>query len=165
MRELLKEDEYYKKYRRIVKLAQKFPVEAHYNEILGLHNSRSIRGHRGDLSQKDVIKVVMEDQSYRGRIVQIRVETMYIFNTLNSTITAFKGYVLSNYRKYIRGSTVSEREAHLNDLVKLGAAELENLGNLLEVSQEIIDDIDKASYAIKHVIEVKQVNGRGEYSA
>lgn len=157
----LRGDAQFKKFRLIVsKTRERFKVESDRKEALSLHASRTSRTLHGDKRYSPIalMDASLKDLSFRARLVEIRVQITLHTALLEEAVTAIKRYIRTEYYDELNNyKTVDSRSALVDRLVA-SALDLQNEGSaLIELLDTLIEDIDKASFHLKHMLDCLQL--------
>lgn len=159
----LEDDETYKKYRKAVKNSRLLDIDGYIKECHNLHSTRKVRSMvSGKFTPKSLIEASMQDQSYRSRMVQMRMEALRFQTLLEHTMTVMRGYLLTKHRDRIIGRTVAERSAYVDRLLSDGMLEIQRISGLMAITEEAIGDIDHAAWSLKHAFDSIQLGSKRE---
>ena len=127
-------------------------------ELLSLHQSRPVRRLRSKLEGNkfvdEVIKALLKDQEVRSRLTEIMVGCLKTESKLEDALVAFKHYVLVEYADQLSAiSTKAERSQIVDSCLRPFEKYLVTIANMQTKARTIIEDIDKAAYAMKNTIE------------
>lgn len=158
----LAEDPLWLKYKRAIKLAQRLTVDEYIKEVLTTHSNRRIRT-MTKINGRRLASASMQDQSFRSRYVQMRMEALEVRTLLDYAIDAMRGYLTTAHKERIVGRTINERDSRIDNILKDGLLEIHRIDSLMDITREAIDDIDHASFTIKHTLDSLNVAVKGEY--
>ena len=148
----------YKKFKKIVQQVEgRLNVEKDQSEAIALHAGRTSRKLYGEkrYSPKALIDASENDLSVRSRLIEMRVKASMQIDTLNDACKAMKSSMLTNFQDRMKKmfGTVGDRNAFMDTMIA-SALEVERDGSaLIKALDTLIQDIDKASYHLKGVIE------------
>ena len=160
---ILEKDDRVKAFRQATKSGQ-FSIDTtkRVEELEQLHSTRKIRSlQRKDLiqAQKNLSEVLLQNQSYRSRAVEIKEECFKTSFSLDEYLKKLRQYIKSQHAEMLKKvfSTVGEREAVLDNLLEDGIALKSNLQMVQAIADMIIDDLDKAYWTVKGIINVLEI--------
>lgn len=164
LRKKLDADETFARYKRIIDNANRVNLEELLKEAVRLHSTRSVRSlsAKTSVGSKSLSKALSEDQSYRSRIVELIVQIRAEYNPLNVATLAIRDHLNSKYSRELGVRTVAERESTWRKLTQKGSSRLEELSNAVETLEYVIEDIDKAGYALRNMVDLLQLTTKTE---
>lgn len=147
----------YRKFKAIVlKVREQLKVERDRKEALAMHAGRTSRRLHGtkQYSPKSLIDASMNDMACRSRLVEIRVQCSLQNDILSDAIKSVNKFITTEYYTDLaKYKTVGQRNAVI-DRVVTGALEVQGESTaLINMLDELIKDIDKASYHLTHMLE------------
>lgn len=154
----IRESADFKKFKKVVQQVEsRLNVEKDQNEAVALHAGRTSRKLYGEkrYSPKALIDASENDLSVRSRLVEMRVKASMQIDVLNDACKAMKYSMLTNFQDRMKKmfSTVGDRNAFMETMIA-SALEIERDGTaLIKALDTLVQDIDKASYHLKGVIE------------
>lgn len=170
MLQKLAEDAQWKRYKRIVENAREPEFDKYLDEIRNMHKSRPVRilglGSTTP-SGKKLAKAAMVDQAYRSRCVELVVNVVVHRDALEQAISIIKKHIEGSYSDYMKSlglRGITERRTLVNSLVSIASDLLSEMETLVRIGDIIIQDVDRASYALKHAVDSIQVALKREKS-
>lgn len=159
LRRILKTSEDYRAYRSVVKrIKQLADFDNLTNEMEHMHKQRKSRElHLKSPTVDRIIKAAAQNSSYRSRVVEIMVNVQKAQRTLDSAIKRIENYILSEYKQYIDGRSIAERQAVIKNLLSGGYYQLADFDRIVEMCKTFIDDIDQNSWTLKHMLDGLQL--------
>ncbi len=158
LREQLKSDTNYKKYRNILKTVRsRLKLEEDMEEVLGLHAGRLSRRLFGkkQFSSRTIYEATAQDMSIRARLVEIRQRTSVQVSLLQGAIQQLHKYIRTAYRQGMRGlSNEASRRATLDEVTSTGNELVTEAQALIDTVDNIIRDIDQSGHSIRHMVEI-----------
>jgi hypothetical protein len=154
----IRESKDFKKFKKIVANVQaKLNVEKDANEARSLHAGRTSRKLYGDkrYSPKAILDAAMNDMAARSRLVELRVQTTNQIDVLGDACKAMRNSISTNFGETVkkRFTTVGDRGAFYDTMIS-DALEIQAEGEaLIKMLDNLIADIDKSSFALKHVVD------------
>ena len=147
----------YKKFKGIVlKVEDKLKIDKDQAEALSMHAGRTSRRLHGSkqYSPKALIDASLNDLSCRSRLVEVRVQCSIQIDLLHDAIKAMKHYITTQYNEEMKVyKTVGQRTAFIERVVAT-ALVIESDGKaLIKLLDDLINDIDKASYHLRLMID------------
>lgn len=134
------------------------------SEILSLHKKRTVHkiSTKQNLSISYIRRAAAIDQSYRSRILSILMECKYIAGLVEPVKEDLLLRLMSNYYDQIPPTNKNEKRQYLELGFQKRFPILEQLYVAIETADFVIEDIDKASFMFKHIIQTYQVGTRSE---
>jgi len=111
-----------------------------------------------------VIKAIAQDQSYRSRLVEITIVTRRKLNNILVAYTSTAQYISSRYREDIPGSNQAEKRAYIDNILKESKRKIAKLESINELAAYVIEDIDKAAWASKGILQGLEIATQKEFS-
>lgn len=156
LRQSLKGDDTFLKYRRILKsIKSSLDVEKTYEEIKALHQGRISRNLYGTTPGADKItNAVLQDVRCRSRLAELALGTSRYHDMLDIAIDETRKYLVSKYGDEAPElRTKAERQAYFDVYLSSGLALKAQLSSLLDNIDRLIKDIDQTSFSFKHIID------------
>lgn len=165
IRRMVKRDEKYKRFKRAVETNPnlKLPFDELHDELHRLQRTRPVRS----LNRKDkhftkaVIDAMLLDQAHRSRCTEILAATISISGTFQETLTNLRDYLLLEYAKQI-GGTKNERQQFMENVLRPFFRYIHKVEQLKAHAHLVIDDIDKAGYTYRNLVESIKLLGKPE---
>ncbi|QRE00287.1 hypothetical protein [Burkholderia phage BCSR5] len=158
LKKLLKEDEEFVKFKRLVKRASEaLDIEKDRSEALNLHTSRTARNLYGkaQFSAPKIADASARDLAGRSRLVEIRVRARVNLSIIEKAVKTIKGHIHANYKSALQDyRTKGEREAFIESVLGIYLEKLTEGEALLEMLDFLIKDIDQSGFALKNMTEV-----------
>lgn len=117
---------------------------------------------KSNLSIKDLRLAVATDQSYRSRVVYIKIELEKYVGLLGS------GYNLLSHKLYFESTadfpvtTKLDKRAVVNNYLEEKYGILDECNRLVQICQYIIDDIDKTAWSLRDLLKMFELSTRPE---
>lgn len=166
LRKKLKKDDTFQRFQRIVANCSQTNLDEVLKEVESLHAGRSMRNLRTvTVSAKKVIKAATEDSSYRSRLVELNMTMTREFNTLKLAFDTTRDYLNSHYGKEIGVRSISDRDTYWRSMLRKAVSRIQELEGAIDLTDSVIEDIDKASFTTKHIIDALNIVTRPEYQA
>ncbi len=167
MREVLKDDPVWQKFRNTIKNLWQPEFENHIEEIKKLHTGRSIRSINPHMpTGKGIAEAAARDQMVRSRCVEIAINVTVVRNLMAVAIKNAGKYVEVKYATYMEKSlglhTLNSRNSMKSALLGPYYKRFDDLETVLEIVDMVIEDCDKSSYTIKHLTEAITVATKRE---
>lgn len=167
LRNRLKLDANWQKFRNIVSEAYKPEFDDYITELSDLHKSRSTRllSSSGFPTGKKVAAAASKEIAVRSRAVEICIEIARNRNWLNISMSTMKNRIEVEHSTFlgsigVRG--VTERKSIAQSVMARAQKVLDQLDTITEIADLVISDIDQAGYALKHIVDSLQVATRRE---
>lgn len=158
----IRESSDFKKFRKIVQqVTGCLNIEKDTAEALALHAGRTSRKLYGDkrYSPKSLLDASMNDMGARSRLVEIRVRYSKQIDVLHEACKAMKHSMLTNFSEDInkRFKTVGARNSFTETMIASALETLHEGEALIKILDDLITDIDKASYHLRAVLDALQL--------
>ena len=141
------------------------PFDELHNELERLMRTRSIRTlDRGDKSfTASVVDAMLQDQAYRSRCTEILSSCIKITGTFQETLDNLRDYLMLEYGSQIGGRTTkAERQQFMESVLRPFYRYLHDVRQLQEHARYLVDDIDKAGFTFRNLVEGIKLLGRPE---
>lgn len=149
---VLKQDENFKKYRRIVKVInESIDMEALETEMKRLHAGRSSRLLYGAMpTAEKLIKASLQDGSNRSRMAEIRMELTRQLSLLQSATSTMQKYILNEFRQHTAHlKTKGERMSYADQYIARGVALMTKIEDMIARCDFMIKDCDQMGFSLK----------------
>lgn len=169
VRSLLRKDTRYKRLKSTFDTSDLFqiPFDEYKDELKMLHKTRMIHklspGHPNFV--KNLTEAAIKDTTNRHRYSEILVSATEAHVSLGKMIEAFESYFLVRYSqdmKHIR--TKEERKAFIKAVMNKFHEYLNDTHELITILKIYLEDIDKASFTVKHLIDAFQILAKRDYT-
>ena len=141
------------------------PVKALKNEIESSHRMRPIRTLKAqgpDFAAR-VIDSLLADQAMRSRMAEINLQAFRVEKNLESGVKAARDYIVIKYANDLNIYKTKEERMRVIDMVlEKYISYIDKVNGLQAMTRLIIDDIDKASWAMKATIEAIKLISKPE---
>lgn len=160
------------RYRRLRQLfadmpLYKIPTQDLVDEILRIHSVRGVRF----LTTSDakffdrVIDASIQDQANRSRLSEILMQCVRARGTLDNALSPLREYLLIRYANEITFlRTKDERVRVVNMALASFQRFLDKVDIVEQQARIVVEDIDKASFSLKRIIEAYTLHNKPEYS-
>lgn len=157
LKDKVKQDEVYLRYRNILKTVRTaVSIESVLKEGKFLHKSRKSRVlFEARVSPQKLQDALLNDMSNRSRLTELKVLLMNQQELLSTTITIGKKHVRSQYADLVQryGSTKEAQLLVVDRIFASGNEVLAEIDNAVDILDLYIKDIDNAGYALRNVTE------------
>jgi hypothetical protein len=160
LRDSVKADEHYRRFRRIVKnIAQEINIEKLHAELLRLHSGRKSRTLFVKRPSVDTVQEAgLQDSAYRSRMAEIYVEVDYHLGMLAEAVDKIRKHFIHEYRDNMEGlKTKGERLSYADQYIQSGLSLMHKLKRLLSTADVFIKDIDQTGYSFKNTIKTLEI--------
>jgi len=163
----LKADEDYKTFKNIVNESNKVVVSEVYDEMMKMHGKRSVRKLDGsEVTGIKLNKVMVNDLKGRSRAVELNAQISMELGRLSIAYSAVKGHIMSKHADLLAGRSIADRTMSFENLLyikkaKARIAELESIQGIVDM---IVEDIDKASWTARNLVDVLNIGTKREYT-
>lgn len=130
--------------------------QALHDELTRLHKTRSVRSLRRKSRgfTDDIVDAMIQDTSIRARCTEILGSCVRINGHINDTLNNLRDYLLVEYNDSLRiVGTVKERQSIVESVLRPFYETLDKLEQLRSHARLIVEDIDKASYIYRNLVE------------
>jgi hypothetical protein len=153
----VKKDKKYTRFARIIQLvSDRLNIEKDRQEAMALHASRTSRALHGGkrYSPRALIDANLKDLSTRARLVEMRVKASYQVEVLEDACEAMRHHLVTEYNQELRSySTEAQRGAFIKRVQRQALELMAESKSLLDMFDQIIKDIDQASYALRATLD------------
>lgn len=165
IRSEISQDESYQRLKRIIQHSSNISVPSLLDEIETLHLGRNSRSFslKGMDSFK-LIEAIMQDQSYRSRITEIMFSALRHVNMMEIAYNSAFELLLSKYSERLPFRTKGEREGFIKSCINPARKRIDEIYSVVTLATYIIEDIDKAGYALKNTIQALEMSTKREYA-
>lgn len=142
-------------------------VSEFLDELDRMHKTRTVRL----ITKKDVlhnaqnklIDASIQNQAYRSRCVEIKMLCYRVESNITQHKEVLINYLKTTYKKALSiYKTNAERDSVIETILSDSSWVIQQLQMIQELSDMIIDDIDKASWSLKTLIEVLKLASKPE---
>lgn len=138
-------------------------TDSFMEEVRNIHITRGIRTMNSEDVLKNIHKVidaVLQNQSCRSRVVEIKMMCVTVLTKLNFRKEALINYIQVRYQDQLKQSyrTINDRKAYLEELLSFTNTNTTKLQVLQNFCDLLIQDIDNASWALKSVIDCLKIS-------
>lgn len=168
LRRMVKRDDKYKRFKKAATTNPnlQLPFEDLHEELERMQRTRGVRS----LNRKDknftgsVIDAMLQDQAYRSRCTEILASCISIDGGFQETLVNLRDYLLLEYGARIsRGRTTKEeRRQFMENVLRPFFRYLHRVDQLKSHAKYLIDDIDKAGYTYRNLVESIKLLGKPE---
>lgn len=165
----IKSDARVLKFRKTVAILRKNSVDCDklIEQMQAMHVTRKER--RAKMSQvveqaqRDLVDMTLRNQALRSRVIEIKMKVYVVVSEMEDYLGAITDYILANYPtelESLAGSkTKADRVSYINSLLETERRFYKKLQLVIKIADTLIDDIDKAAWAVKSVTDVIAITG------
>jgi len=158
----LSKDDNFESFKNLVNSSSKqLNYDTVYEELMTLHKNRKGRNLHlnGRPSTNDIMDCILQDSSYRSRIIEITVSISRNLQNLNTAIEAIVNYVVTEFanKSLLVIKSRIEREQVVRVIISKVQELLDRHKNLNDFCTYLITDIDKAGYSYKNIVEIFEI--------
>lgn len=141
------------------------------DEILFLHSTRPMRTLKDEQTgtmqyTQKLVDALMTDQSTRSRLTEIVIACVSADRNINDMCKAYKDYAVVKHSDLLKQwRTKEERKQFLDVLLRKFLSYREEVISLQTKAELVIQDIDKAGFALKNNIQALEMITRPERSS
>lgn len=167
LRRIVRKDERYLRFRRAAERnpSLQIPFEELHEELTRLMATRSIRAlSRSDVNfTSSVVDAMLQDQAYRSRCAEILASCIAVSGAFQETLTNLRDYLVLEYGSRISTRTTKgERQQFMESTLRPFYKYVNEVEQLKEHARYLMDDIDKAGFTFRNLIEGIKLLGRPE---
>lgn len=164
VRHLVKEgDEVWDRYNRIIERIRSINTNDMLKQIERMHSTRGSRRLmlKTSVTVDTLIKVHLEEMSYRSSLVEISIQASRQYRRLDVTLGAVSSHIVANYSGYLREvsgvRTKADVATFTEALLEEGWSLHGKLDYVMEVAKQVIGDVDQAAWGMKGLVELLKV--------
>lgn len=159
LKDALKEDREFKKYRMIVKhIEEAQDLEALAREVRNLHEGRPSRALSKAPSADSVLEAQLKDGQSRSRMSRIMAELINNEGILEDAFKAIRAHMGTSYADMMPSlKTKLERQEYLNKYLRRGVQLHHRINTLQKVVTLYMEDIDKMGYAFTNTVRILEM--------
>lgn len=156
LKEKLKEDPEFRKYKAIVKHIEKtYDLDDIQAEARRLHEGRKSRMLPKAPSGDAVIEAMLQDGSNRSRLARLLVDMTNQDGILEEANKSIQIHIQVRYELYLPSlRTKGDRSAYLNQYIRRGVRLKHRINVLMKVLDIYVTDIDKMGYTFSNTVEL-----------
>lgn len=163
----IKDDKRYKRLRDIYKTSTLFQltVPEYTKEVRQLFQIRGFRTFNvnGTNSLSKLASLIVEDQSYRSRMIEIYATVCSAIKSLDDMLSRFQDYATVTYARDLKAvGAAKERERMVRNVMSEYYKYKDDLELLRDEIDLYVKDIDKAGFALKNLVETLALIERRE---
>lgn len=140
--------------------------EEFHEELQRLHTTRLTRELKRKKSRsfpEKVLDAMLQDQSTRSRCAEILGQCTKISNAMERTLSKLRDYLCAEYAGYLKTvGAQGERKAFVESIMRDFYDFYDEVKTLENSARIVIEDIDKANYMFKNLVEIIKVLSRPE---
>lgn len=132
--------------------------------IMKMHSQRKMSKLSGSskLSAKKVASAIAVDQAYRSTILAYKLECQQLDTWITQLVDASVLKIMNLHYDEIPPKTKGEKRQYVYDLFIENIPVWNELETTVETADAIIEDIDKAAWSAKHIIQTFELATRPE---
>jgi hypothetical protein len=139
--------------------------ESKIGEIETMHLRRSVRKITPKLvlknAQNQIIKITSQDQAFRSRCVELKMECLKKIIRLEEEMSTIKKYLAVKYVKHLTDLPNEKiRTSAMDNIVGVAIKRLKNLEEVKVLADLLIEDVDATGWSIKRIIETLSIYSR-----
>ena len=141
------------------------PLDAYRRELRSLHVGRKFSKLKANDPNflRHLSEALINDQSYRSRIVEMLTEVGESYRQFSRTLTVLRDYLIVHYNNHLKSvGTKGERQQFVESVMRKFYEYVGDLDSFQQEAKLVTDDIDKASFAMKHLIDAYAIYHRPE---
>jgi hypothetical protein len=161
LREAMKDDKVYVKYREIMR-SPGIDTDEAFNSMLDLHDKRFMRG-MTEHDPKKLQKALLKDQQARSSMTTHLVNAQREFAMLKVAHKAISDHIVSSYKHALDGRTQADRNAALRRFLDRGEQRIATLERFIEICITFIADVDAARFSLQSIGAQTKITNQSEY--
>jgi len=146
--------------------AYNIDFESYHSELQRLHTTRitrELKRKRSRAFPEKVCEALLQDQATRSRCAEILGECTKISHAMERTLSKLRDYLCAEYASYLKSvGAQGERKAFVESIMRPFYDYFDEVKGLEKAAQIVIEDIDKAGFMFKNLVEVIKVLSRPE---
>lgn len=160
------------KFRKAVKLLRTNDQSVkYYEEMRAAHVTRRERRATAqkliENAQRDLIDMVMRNQSIRSRCVEMKMEIFNVAALIEDHLSALTSHLLLTYQGdiavIVKSKTKTDRVEFIHSMFQREIKFLNQLKRIVKIADVLIDDLDQAGWAVQRTTAVLTLTaGRGK---
>ena len=167
LRRTVKRDAKYRRFRDTFEGNPNYSIDFQklHDELERMHMTRSVR----TLRRKkvgfvdDLLDAMLQDQAVRSRTTEILGICVNIDGAMRETLDNLNDYLMVQYSESLKiSSTQTERKAFIGTCLRQFYRYLDQIQQLREHCKLIVDDIDKAGYTYRNLVETVKILSKPE---
>lgn len=168
LRKKIKDDKRYRAVRNLFKTQDIFqiPLDEYRQEVRDLFKMRKVRSLSVNSSKAldNLAESIVQDQSYRSRMVEILSHLSESCRTLEELLDRFQDYATTTYARDLKAvGAAKERSAAIRAVMEPYYKYSTDSRLLMEEIDLYVKDIDKAGYAFKSLVDTLGLINQREY--
>lgn len=161
LRDAMKNDPVYVKYREIMK-SPGIDTDEAFTGMLELHDRRYMREMTGHDPVK-LQKALLKDQQARSNMTTHLVLAQKEFAMLKVAHKAISDHITANYKHALDGRTQADRNAALRRFLARGEQRIATLERFIEICITFIQDVDAARFSLQSIGAQTKLTNQSEY--
>jgi cell fate (sporulation/competence/biofilm development) regulator YlbF (YheA/YmcA/DUF963 family) len=159
LKEALKEDREFKKFKLIVKhIEETYDLEALAREVRNLHEGRPSRALPKAPSGDAVMEALIKDGQSRSRMGRILADLINQEGILEDAFKAIRAHMGTTYAEMLPSlRTKLERQEYLNRYLRRGVKLHHRISTLQKIVLVYMEDIDKMGYTFTNTVKVLEM--------
>lgn len=167
LRRTIKKDKKYLRFREMFEGNPAFSIdfESYHEELQRLHTTRHTRQLRRKSKgfTESVVDAMLQDQATRSRCVEMLGECIKISSSMEDTLVNLRDYLLSEFSQQLkRVGTQTERKSFVESVMMPFYEYISDVQTLEKSARLVVDDIDKAGYTYRNLVEAIKILSRPE---
>lgn len=159
----IRKTEEYKQWKSIMQAAEKFPLEAHYEEVFQAHKSRKSRDlYGGRWNAKKISEASGYDSNVRSRAVELMSNAKRLSFDISAVNESMIDFIISE--GFFKSGTQTDRKASAKNVIKKGSRIEQDFDSFIEIIGDIVNDIDQAGWSMRRMLDAITINSRPEAS-
>lgn len=139
-------------------------------ELEKLHSERDLRTLRQiqimRKQQESVIKATLQNQAFRSRAIELKMQIMRSKNNLDELVDNFYRYLLTKWGSKVKDlglKTIGERDSFLKQFYSDAERWQRNVNSTLEIIDVLVDDLDQAGWAIMRIVKALELANKERF--
>lgn len=144
------------------------PTSSMLTELSNMHSTRYARKLSTSQvlrsAQRELIEASLQNQSFRSRCVEIQVRCFRVQSMLKNRTENMLGYLLTKYADILSDNfrTKDDKVSYVKVQLHPCYFHVEQLSRVTSVADMIVEDLDKAQWSLKAVIDVLNLSSARE---
>lgn len=168
LRRIIKKHKIYQRYLELFEKNPAFRInfDAYHEEIATMHTTRrtrTLRRKRNVQFVENVVDAMLDDQACRSRCAEILGECVKISNAMEENLGNVRDFLLTEFARHLKDiGTQAERKGFVENVMKRFYEFFNQVQTLEKHARLIIEDVDKAGYTYRNLVEAIKVLSRPE---
>ena len=168
LRRIIKKHKIYQRYLELFEKNPAFSInfDELHGEIETMHvtrRTRTLRRKKNAHFTENVVDAMLDDQACRSRCTEILGQCVKITNAMEENLGNVRDFLLTEFANHLKHvGTQAERKAFVENVMKRFYEFFNQVQTLEKHARLIIEDVDKAGYTYRNLVEAIKILSRPE---